>query len=128
MSVSQACNKLYNDLYIYERLQNGKITANNYDVIRIMFQDLAIDSGYFIQDFILDDNGSTYTEGSIRYANNSIYVLQYQLNFSNHIITINNSHYSACVSNACLDCNSPRILYIWGLKNIHNFIFITVTL
>ena len=128
MSVSQACNKLYNDLYIYERLQNGKITANNYDVIRIMFQDLAIDSGYFIQDFILDDNGSTYTEGSIRYANNSIYVLQYQLNFSNHTITINNSHYNACVSNACLDCNSPRILYIWGLKNIHNFIFITVTL
>lgn len=104
------------NLYIYERLQNGKIIANNYDVIRIMFQDLAVDSGYFIQDFILNDSGSIYTEGSIRYANNSIYVLQYQLNFSNHTITINNSHYAACVANVCLDCNSPRILYIWGLK------------
>ena len=65
---------LNSNLYIYERLQNGKIIANNYDVIRIMFQDLAVDSGYFIQDFILNDSGSIYTEGSIRYANNSIYL------------------------------------------------------
>ena len=81
-----------------------------------MFQDLAVDSGYFIQDFVIQNSGSTYVEGSIRYANDNIYVLKYRLNFTNNTLTTTDSHYHACSASGLLSCNSPRILYIWGCK------------
>ena len=98
------------------QLVNGQIDFTQYKYIDIVFQDLSINNFNFTKRYRVWNEGSSYHDGYIMYANDSIYVVKFTITFSNKNITTLDAYFCNLAGNGIVSCDAPYIQAIYGHK------------